>query len=353
MAPMFFRNLWLKIPLLFAVVGHAQLFESLTHRAPPGWQIGLVLTIGAVVLPLLGEWIAEDASSLNWRRMGWRVAAFGAGVHLLLDTACLALPWVGGAEWKAGLAGALVGAVIMLVLLRGYLGALRDPEGLPPPAWMPTGDSLPARLWREAHHMGGTAILVMLIGWAFVAVAAVVLLRRPAARDDMKLWLGLLFFAGCTVAGLGMGLERRAMVLGLPAPLASLRPRWLRRATFVATREGLLFVDRRGATLYRWNQVAAVSPGTLFNNAALFVDLIEEAAPERVRGDDEARALAQERKARAFNRGVHGVDLTIMSMFTEHGPGPLERQLREALADPATQECLPRVEEEIRRIRRA
>lgn len=350
---MFSRNLWLKIPLLFAVVGHAQLFESLTHRAPPGWQLGLVLTIGAVVLPLLGEWIADDASTARWRRAGWRVAAFGASVHLLLDAACLALPWVGGAEWKAGIVGAGIGAVVMTVLLRLYLAALRNPDALPPPAWAPSGHSPPARLWRGATQMGGTAIAVFVIGCAFVAAALFVLLRRPEARGDATLWLALLFFGLCAVVGLWMGFERRAMVLGRPAPLASFRPRWLRRATYVVTREGLLLVERRGATLYPWQDIVAVSAGALFNNPAVLVELAPEATPMRVRGGDGGRALAREQKARVITRALYGVDLAILPILTEEGPGPLLHRLGAALADTDMRTCLPQTAEELLRLGRA
>ena len=348
---MFSRNLWLKIPLLFAVVGHAEAFEALAGRAAPWWHLGVALTIGALIIPLGGEWIALDAASLRWRRLGWRVAAGGAILHLLLDAACLSLPFLGTPEWKWGLSGALVGALIMAILLRRYLRALRDPDALAPPAWSPRGDSWPARLWRGAAEMGGQALMMIAIGGAFVIAALVLLVARPELRGDAELWFALLFFAACAWVGVNVGVERRALLTGRPG----IRwPRLGRRGqVYVVTRDGLLAVHRRGAFLYRWDDIAAVGPGAVFQNAAVLVALFPDAEPEPVDGAGAAaeRALAGAQRSHALSRSLHGADLAILSAFTESGPGPLLARLTRALADPDLRAWLPGTADELRRLR--
>lgn len=322
---MFWRNLWLKVPLLLAVVGQAELFEALTHRQPPWWQVGIAFTIGAVVTPLLGEWLAEDATTVRWRRVGWTLAAGGALGHLLLDAACIALPWVAPA-WRIGLAGALVGALIMALLLRRYLSALRHPLALAPPPWIPSGDGWLARVWRGASQLGGTAIMLTIISLAFVAAALIGLIGRPEARLDWRLWLALLFFAGCALVGVWMGLERRALLQRLPSPISFRWLRW-RRTTCTATSDGLLCVDRRGATLYPWDAIASVSAGTIFDNAAVFVDLAPDVSPDRIDGNDASDRLVRELRQRGFNRSFYGADLVILGARLGR-PRDLRRPLR-------------------------
>lgn len=348
---MFRRNLWLKVPLLFAVVGHASFFEALTARVAPWWQVGVVLTIAAIVIPLLGEFLADEADSVEWRRRAWAIAAGGALLHLALDAACFALPWLASNQWKAGVAGALAGAIVMTVLLRGYVAALRHPAGLDAPARIPRGRSWPARLWRGAYQFGGPAILTMVIGLAFVSAAAVLLVTRPHARGDMRLWGSLAFFAGCATMGLFIGLERRALLLGRPGPRLW---RGRRRAVHVVSRDGLLFVNRRVAFLYPWDEIEEVRSGPLFGTAAvaIFVRLAPQASPRRVlAGEGDARARARLAGARAFHLENHDADLVIASRSTESGPGPLLRELHHALAEPAWRATLPASEEEISRLR--
>ena len=346
---MFSRNLWLKVPLLFAVVGHAELFEALTGRTEPWWHLGVALVIGAVIIPLGGEWIALDATSLRWRRLGWRVAAGGAILHLSLDTACLSLPWLDTPEWKLGLAGVLLGAFIMAVLLRRYLGALRDPDALAPPAWSPQGESWLARVWRAAAMAGGESILVTAIGAGFVIAALFLLIARPELRGELKLWLALFFFAGCAAAGVMMGVERRALLVGRPG----IRWPWRRflREVHVATRQGLLAVHRRGAFLYRWDDIAAVGPGIVLHHPAVCVLLVDDAAPDPIDGGEVEPALTRLSRTRAVTRALHGVDLAIFSTHTESGAGPLLAQLEEALADPDRRASLPDAGDELRRLR--
>jgi hypothetical protein len=349
---MLWRNLWLKVPLLFAVIGHAELFEALTGRAEPWWQVGVALVIGAVIIPLGGEWIAGDAATVRWRRRGWAVAAGGALLHLALDAACLALPWMRTPVWKWGLAGGLIGGLIMAILLRGYIGGLRHPEGRPPPPWSPAGDAWPARLWRGAATMGGQSILVTVIGAAFVVAMLALLIARPELRGSGKLWFALVFFAGCAVVGVSMGLERRALLLRRPGVAWPWRRR--RREVHVVTRDGLLAVHRRGALLYRWDAIAAVRPGTILQNvAALCVELQPDALPEpvEVEGGDSDRLLINATRTRVMHRSLHGVDLAIPSQFTETGPGSLLAQLDEALADPDRRASLPATADELRRLR--
>jgi hypothetical protein len=346
---MFSQNLWLKVPLLFAVVGHAELFEALTERRAPWWQAGLALVIGSMVIPLLGEWVAEDAATRRWRRVGWTVAASGALLHILLDAACLALPWL-TSTWRAGLAGALVGALTMAALLRQYVSALRHPDATPPPPWTPTGHGWPARLYRTAAQLGGTSIMVTSIGLAFVVAALAVLIARPGARGDGGLWFGLLFFAGCALVGIWMGLERRALLEGRPTPMSFRRLRW-RRTIYTVTSDGLLCVDRRAATLYPWAALASVSAGTVFNNAAVFVELVPDASPDGAGGEEPAVRRAKELRLRRFNRALYGADLVILSALTESGPGPLLARLSEAMADLDRRAALPSAEQEIARLR--
>lgn len=345
------RHHGLVILLLFAVVGHASLSDWIFERRSPGFQIGFALILAPIVLVMLGEWIAQDAETRRWRRGGFAIAIVGAVWHLILDAACLALPWIGAAEWKFGLGGAALGALVMALALRQAWRGWRNPyEPEPDPAALPPPVGLLARLGREASLMGGTSIALMLISLGMVAMACVGLARHPQ-RPPLSVIGAAGFFALCAAAGLWMGLERRAMLLGLPAPLAGLRWRSRRRPVVVAAREGLAQLTRHGATIYAWADIDGLSLGQLYNNAALFVTLREGApaewrpAPGRLaEPGEEAKRLRSEQRGRSVQRALCGADLAIMSVLTEEGPGILSRQVGEALGDPTHRASLPTVD---------
>jgi hypothetical protein len=87
--------------------------------------------------------------------------------------------------------------------------------------------------------------------------------------------------------------------------------------------------------------------------AALCVELQPDALPEpvEVEGGDSDRLLINATRTRVMHRSLHGVDLAILSQFTETGPGSLLAQLDEALADPARRASLPATADELRRLR--
>lgn len=366
-AGMLTRNRGLLIFLLLAVAGHASLIELLLALAlgrtePRGSslsQIGFVLILAPILLVLLGEWIAEDASAVRWQRLGWGVAFAGAVWHLALDAGCLLLPWLGstsGGVLALSIGGALAGGVVMALVLRRALRGLtsEDPDAPEPdPAVVPPDERWPGRLAREAALVGGTPIALFLVSLGFVTMAFIGMLRRPAALGPLLLGAG--FFGLCGAVSVWMGLERRALLLGQPAPLSHLRPRWLRRAVALATREGLAMVElrgaRRAALVYPWEALTRVSIGEVYGNAAVFVQLRPDvvvrrcalggAAPTR-----EAWAT-REARARSLQRVLTGADLAIMGVLTDEGPGVLARQLESALQDPSARAGLPSVEEEL------
>lgn len=343
------RHHGLLILLLFSVVGHASLSDHFFGRERPWFQVGFALILAPIVLVLLGEWTAQDAQTTAWRRRGWAVAIVGAVWHLALDAGCLALPWLGSVEWKFSLLGAALGALVMSLALRRALRGWRSPdEPEPDPAAAPPPTGLFGWVAREASLLGGTSIALMLISFGMVAMACVGMLRHPGV-PPLKIVGAALFFMLCGLAGFGMGLERRALLLGLPAPLARLRLR--RRAVVVAAREGVVQLNRQGALVYGWEYVTGISLGQMYNNAAVFVSLADGAVPtwrpalgRLAEPGEEEKRLRSEQRGRLVQRALSGADLAILSVFTEEGPGVLARQLKEALEDPIHRMNLPPAE---------
>lgn len=360
------RNRGLILFVLFAVAGHISLIELLLARAlgpvergSSLSQAGFVLVLAPIVLVLLGEWIADDASAVRWQRLGWGVAFAGALWHLALDAGCLLLPWLGtqsGGLLAFSIGGALAGGVVMaLVLRQAWRGLVSADPDAPDPAVAPPDERWPGRIAREAALVGGTPIALFLVSLGFVGMAFVGMLRRPAALGTLLLCAG--FFGLCGAVAVWMGMERRAMLLGQPAPLAHLRPRWLRRAVARATREGLAMVElrgaRRAALVYPWEALTLVSIGEMDGNAAVFVHLRPDVVVRRcvLGGAAPPREewAPREARARSLTRLLTGADLAILGVLTDEGPGVLGRQLESALADPTARASLPGVEEELLR----
>ena len=301
------------------------------------------------MLVLCGEWIAEDAWATKWQRLGWGMAVLGAVWHLVLDGACLTLPRSSTFEWKASVAGAAVGALIMALVLRRAWRGLRDPDAPEPdPAAVAPDESSLGRLARELALFGGTALAVLLISLGFVALAVMGIIQHPERSGPLIGGAG--FFALCAAAAVGMGVERRALYLGQPSPLARLRPRFLRRVTVLITREGLTQLDRNGATVYPWPTIAAVSVGELYNNAAIMINLFDGAPALRVPAEgrplpDDEKWTRREARNRRIQRALTGSDLAILGVLTEEGPGVLAKQLKEALTDEAVRARLPTLAE--------
>lgn len=363
------RNRGLIIFVLLAVAGHISLIELLLAlvlgpagpRGSSQSQAGFVLILAPIVLVLLGEWIADDASAVRWQRLGWGVAFAGALWHLALDAGCLLLPWLGtqsGGTLAFSIGGALAGGVVMALVLRKAWRGLTsaDPDAPEPdPAVAPPDERWPGRIAREAALVGGTPIALLLVSLGLVVMAFVGMLHRPAALGTLLLCAG--FFGLCGAVAVWMGLERRALLLGQPAPLAHLRPRWLRRAVALATREGLAMVElrgaRRAALVYPWEALTRVSVGEMYGNAAVFVDLRPDVVVRRCALGGAAPPREEwaprEARARSLQRMLTGADLAIMGVLTDEGPGVLVRQLESALTDPAARASLPGVEEELLR----
>ena len=350
------RHRGLIIFLLFAVVGHAGLLDAWlgpsVRRGSPASELGFVLILAPILLVLLGEWVADDATSRRWQRAGWGTAALGALWHLGLDAACLMLPWLGFGQWRFGLAGAAVGAVVMALVLRHAVRALvaEDPDAAEPdPAVAPPGEGWLGRLSREAQLFGGTPIAVGLVSLGFVALAGLGLWH---GSHDPKGATGTLLAAGgffllCAGVALWMGLSRRAMLLGLPSPLAHLRPRFLRRAVVLPTAEGLAQLDRRGATLYPWDAVLSVGLAEIYGNPAVLVRLRDDVVVQRLQPGESLEAHARwarrQARGRKLQRALTGADLAVLEPLTEEGAGVLMRQLEAALKDPEARAALPGV----------
>lgn len=345
---MLIRHRGLIIFLLFAVVGHAQLLDLWlgppAQREPPMRELGFALIFAPILLVLVGEWIADEASSRRGERLGWGITLAGAVWHLGLDLLCLMLPWRGAAEWRFGLLGAAVGAIVMGLVLRRALRGLRaqDPSEEPDPAVAPPGEGVLGRLGREAALVGGTPIAVGLISLGFVGMAIVGAVRRPDGLGVLLASGG--FFVLCAAVAVWMGLSRRAMLLGRPDPLARLRPRFLRRAVVLPTREGLAQLTRRGATVYPWDAITDVSLAEVYGNPAVLVRLRDDVVVRRcvLAGstveDDLAphdRWARSEARGRRMQRALFGADLAILGTLTEEGAGVLRRQIEAALQDPA------------------
>lgn len=341
------RHPGLFIVLLFSVAAHASLTDRWFAHVPHGKQLGFALLFAPILIVMLGEWIAQDATGVVWRRRGSALALTGALLHLLLDGASLALlgqrlasPWLVG---LGGGAGALLMAWIAYRAWRGVVSpggheSSEDPAASPPPAgWLP-------RLLREASLFGSTAAMVCLVGLGMVALAAVGLWRHPEAWPKM---IGAAsFFILCALVGVWMGLDRRAMLLRQPPPFLRLRPRWLQRSIVVPTQEGLALLGRKGATIYSWEAIRAVSLGEYANNPAVFIDLGDSTIPRRFlpdgsEADPDPVWLRRQSKNHSLQRMLAGCDLLIMGVMTEAGPGVLADQISTLLCDYEGRAKLP------------
>lgn len=334
------RNQWFVLTVVTAAAGHAMLAQAVLGARPP-WAAALVMAPFLCVA--LGEWLAEDATAAWLVASGHGLCAVGAVVHLALDAACLALPWIGGPTGSQGCAFALVAVPGMSVVLADAIARLRGRE---PPRWAPTADSRLGRLWREATLVGGNAITLVVIGVGLTVAVLAAIAARPT-----RPWWPIAVCTAMIPLGAWMGLERRALLLGRPFGLPWLRRLRRRGGVYLATRDGLVRVDPRGATLYRWIDLAQIDAGTVSENPCVIVVLAADAAPERTDDLDPDRALERERRDRGWTRTLFGCDLAILAAATEHGPGPLLLHLARALADPAAREALPTAAAEVRRVR--
>ena len=130
------RNLGLIVLLLFAVVGHSQLLDLALgppqQRPSPLKELGFAFIFAPIALVMLGEWIAQDSETAAWRRRGYLLAVVGGVWHLLLDAACLALPWLDVSSPWFSIAGALLGAVVMGLVVQASWRGLVTPFAEPP-----------------------------------------------------------------------------------------------------------------------------------------------------------------------------------------------------------------------------
>lgn len=339
------RHHGLLVLLLFAVAAHASLVERWFGRQPPGFQIGFALLFAPILLVLLGEWIAGDAQTTTWQRRGWMVAGVGAAWHWVLDLASLSLLGQPGLPTGLLLGGVAVGALVMgLVLRRAWRGVFRPDVPDMDPSQVVEEESLWARAQREATLVGGTPLTLFLISLGFVAMAALGLMRSPDAWPKLLSAGG--FFALCGAIAVWMGLERRAMLLRQPSPFAGLRPRWMQRALFVAAQDGLALLERKGATVYAWEDVRAVSLGEYQGNAAVFVEFAQTATPQRLSSQGKSipadaawlRKLAWNRQ---IQRAMCDCDLLILGTATRSGPGVLADEISRLLTDYDARAALP------------
>lgn len=349
---MLYRNLGYLLCLLFAAVGHGQVIEHWTARQPPAWQIGIALAMAPIVLMGLGEALVEECSGARGIRAGLVTAAAGAVLHLLLDLSCGLLVLWRPREWIAGVLGGLVGGLVAARVLWRTVRGLRTREAqtaarLLVATPLPEGDGAVARLRRELALFGGDAIAVTLVGLGFVGLALWAFIARPG-QGASRLGAAL-FFAGCAVVGVWMGLERRAALLGRPS--IRLAPAWLARRLvrcFVA-REGLVLFDRGGMTLVPWAALEEVTLASVAHNFSLLVRLTEEEVRRlwRRRPSPAHRERWRRRQARglAWTRALYGADLFVPGVVCADGPGVLHRVLGEALADPALRERWPTAQE--------
>lgn len=343
------RHHGLLILLLFAVAAHASLVERWFGRQPPGFQIGFAVLLAPILLVLLGEWIAEDATTITWRKRGFLVAGFGALWHLVLDLLSLSLLNQPEQSRLFLLAGLASGALVMGLVLRRAARGVFEPEAAEPdPAQAPADETLVARVQREAALIGGTPLVLFLISLGFVVLAGVGIVRSPQALPKLIGAGG--FFLLCGAIAVWMGLERRAMLLRQPSPFAGLRPRFLQRTLVVPTQDGVAFLDRKGATVYVWDQLRGVSLGEYQGNAAVFVDLSESAQPRRYSAvgqplDADAAWLRKQSWNRSLVRTLCDCDLLIMGVATPSGPGVLADQLGTLLTDYDGRAALPTVAE--------
>ena len=371
----------------------------------PAW-----LVLGLALLPIglfeLGAGIASEAQSE--RAIGWglrfQVAAACAYVGLLVAVLALPTRKPPGAGLMVGLA--LFGVVASVAVLWDRVRLARGlvPTGIDPLA---AGERLAARAGTASAGMrlvdalaviGGMPILVGLIGLAFVAGAAYVILVRDG-KPPMNVVIGIAFFGAVVLVAVTQGLERwetfvsssrvgrlRAVlqVLSLFAfggslaaigwemrgdPHEPASKAWLALAggglciaggvIFAArslsrpakngyelVREGLLERTRRGWFLYPWTALDSIALGEFRAMPALYVRLAADAAVERV--DDPSatpvqreRSLERKRRSLRFSRRLFGAEVVVLPTMTAEGVGDLYRAAEGALMEPASRHALP------------
>jgi hypothetical protein len=336
---MFSRHIGLKIFLLFGVVGPAELLEYFTERREPWWTVGIAVMVATIVGVLVGEWLADDATLPGWRRLGWGITAVAATIHLLVDAACVAILWLPVMYPVFSLVGVAIAAGVMVIQLVLAIRGLRDPMQQTPV--IPRGGLLGA-IARETSLFGGTAIAVVAVGVGIAAVAAVGIARRGWSG---KVALAGLFFVAVALCGVGMGIERRALALGLPVPWSGWL-RWPRSLTYYATQEGLLLIRRCDAVLYRWEWIESVEIGTMGGLFAIRFMLAPDTAGERLgagtlTAEDGARWRSKEVRSLAMVRALTGADIAVIAQQTVSGLGPLRARISSVMADPEYASTLP------------
>jgi hypothetical protein len=195
---------------------------------------------------------------------------------------------------------------------------------------------------RETLLFGGTAIAVVAVGVGIAAMAAVGLARRGWSS---KVALAGLFFVAVALCGVGMGIERRALALGLPVPWAGWL-RWPRSFTYYATREGLLLIRRRDAVLYRWEWIESAEVGSMSGLFAIRFMLAVDTAGERIGAsnlteEDRDRWRSKELRSLAIVRALTGADIAVIAQQTISGLGPLRAQIASVMADSEFASSLP------------
>lgn len=336
---MFSRHIGLKVFLLFGVVGPAELLEYFTERREPWWTVGIAVMIATIVGVLVGEWIADDATQPGWRRLGWGITAVAATIHLLVDAACVSMLWLPVMYPVLSLFGVAIAAGVMAIQLVLAIRGLRDP--------MQQIEVTPQRglfgaVARETSLFGGTALAVVAVGVGIAAMAAVGLARRGWSS---KVALAELFFIAVALCGVGMGIERRALALGLPVPWAGWL-HWPRSLTYYAAREGLLLIRRRDAVLYRWEWIESAETGTMSGLFAIRFMLAMDTAGERLgvsdlTAEDQARWRSKELRSLAIVRALTGADIAVIAQQTISGLGPFRVQIASVMADPQYASSLP------------
>jgi hypothetical protein len=330
----------LTILLLAGVAGQSVWVEALVGRHHPGWTAGLVFIIGTMVMVVVGQSMGVDASQTRWRRIGWWVVICGATLHLLFDAACCAMPVRSVKHPWMLLSGVMVAALVMSIQLVLAVFGLRHPEARPPDFISAKPRGVAGMLVQQVSLFGGNAIALVAISLGLVAMVIVVMFLHGV--DGRSLLIGGLFLLG-SLAGVGMGLGRRAALLG--APWGGLLRRWS-RARYLATREGIVLVTRRYTVLYRWPAVLGNGIGEVSGNPSVMVTLQSGYPGELLRSpaqapEEKERWQQRQLKSRALVNALYGSDLAIFSIQTLAGPGPLNQQIAAAISDPATTQTLP------------
>lgn len=205
--------------VLLGVLGQLALLDALRGAGfHPPELARLALLIGPAVLAPIGEMLAVESARWRVQRAGLWITLAASAVSLALDLGCLALPW-SIARWEVPLASVVPSALVMggslafaaRSLAVGRVLTHREDLASPP-------RSFSHAVLREAWLFGGTAIALITVSLAFVAMALVGLARAPDAW--VKLTLSGGFFAACALVGARMGLDRRAALLSVRSPAA-------------------------------------------------------------------------------------------------------------------------------------